>query len=127
MKTGRVVAVVLAWLLLAPGFAFAHHDFIAQFAPDKPLTLRGTLTRVEWTNPHGWIHIDVKDPDGRPEPWAIETGTTYRLTKGGLKTTDFKFGMEVVVEGYAARDGSHKVAGRSITFPGREGSFPLGR
>jgi hypothetical protein len=127
MRMISAIGLGLAWLTLAPGSAFAHHDFIAQFAPDKPLTLRGTVTRVEWTNPHGWIHVNVQGPDGQIEPWAIETGTTYRLTKGGLKSSDFKFGMEVIVDGYAARDGSRKVAGRSITFSGREGSFPLGR
>ena len=127
MRTMSSLVLVLAGVFLAAGPTHAHHDFIAQFNPDKPLTLKGTLTKVEWLNPHGWIYLDVKSANGQLEPWAVETGTTYRLTKGGLRSTDFKFGMEIVVEGFAARDGSRKLAGRTLTFAGRDGSFPLGR
>jgi hypothetical protein len=127
MRTMRSVMLIFAVLVLESGLTLAHHDFIAQFDPDKLMTLRGTLTKVEWINPHGWIYLNVKDANGQLEPWAVETGTTYRLTKGGLKSTDFKFGMAVVVEGFAARDGSRKIAGKTLSFTGREGSFPLGR
>lgn len=127
MRMTLTTGVVLAWLSLQPQSAYAHHDFIAQFNPDKPLTLRGTVSRMEWMNPHGWIYLNVKEADGHVEAWAVETGTTARLTKGGLKTTDFKFGTEVVVEAFASRDGSRKAAGRTLTFSNRAGSFPLGR
>jgi hypothetical protein len=127
MRTLPSAGFALAWLLLTAAPTHAHHDFIAQFNPEMPLTLRGTLTKVEWTNPHGWIYMDVNGANGQTQLWAVETGTTYRLTKGGLKSTDFKFGMEIVVEGFAARDGSRKLAGRTLMFSGRDGSYPLGR
>jgi hypothetical protein len=130
--TVAVGAVSLLVLLAAP--VLAHHNIVAQFATNKPVSLRGTLTKLEWTNPHGWIHMRVKGAQGQLEDWAIETGNPFGMEKRGLKRTDFKPGMEIIVAGYAARDGSRTAAGMIVTFPdrevtspGAEASFALGR
>ena len=126
-RTMRVaLACVGAALLFAPASISAHHSFVAEFNLDKPVTVRGTLTRMEWVNPHGWIYIDAKGPDGSVQKWKMETGSPLRMQRRGLQKTDFKFGSDVIVSGYAARDGSLSGAGMSITFPGREASFPAG-
>ena len=117
-------ALVGATLLFASGPVSAHHSMVAEFSLNKPITLRGTLTKMEWVNPHGWIYIDVKGPDGRAENWAIESGSPLRMEKRGLKKSDFRLGIELIVSGYAARDGSRTAAGMTVTFPYREASFP---
>ena len=95
----------------------AHHSFAAEFDIDQPITLRGTLTKLEWVNPHGWLYIDVMSPDGKVVNWAIEAGGPNALLRRGLRKTDFPNGLEVVVQGYRAKNGSSKVNGRSVTFP----------
>ena len=97
---------------------------VAESNLSKPITVKGTLTKMEWMNPHGWIHVDVKGPDGRVESWAFETGSPFRMEKRGLKKTDFKVGNEVILSGFASKDGTRNAAGMSITFPDREASFP---
>jgi hypothetical protein len=87
---------------------------------------------MEWVNPHGWIYMDVKGADGQVENWAIETGNPYTMQKRGLSRTDFRFGTEIIVGGWVARDGTRTAAGWIISFPdreasGREASFSLGR
>ncbi|MBI2828282.1 MAG: hypothetical protein HYX77_03280 [Acidobacteria bacterium] len=125
MKTMRVaLACVGAALLFAPGPISAHHSFVVEFNLAKPITVRGTLTRMEWVNPHGWIYIDAKGPEGRVENWKIETGSPLRMQKRGLQKGDFRVGSEVIINGYAARDGTLTAAGMTITFPDREASFP---
>jgi len=118
------IVVVGAALLLATGPVWAHHDLVAQFSLQKPITLRGTLTKMEWVNPHGWIYLDVKGADGQAENWAIETGSPFRMMRRGLNRTDFQVGIELIVGGFAARDGTRKAAGWIVTFPDREASFP---
>ena len=94
----------------------AHHSFAAEFDINQPITLRGTLTKMEWVNPHGWIYIDVKDSDGKVENWAIEAGGPTALLRRGLRKTDFPVGIEVVVEGFRAKSGAPKANGRSVTL-----------
>src|SRR5439155_26035932 len=87
------------------------------------MTVKVTLTKMEWKNPHGWIHVDVKCPDGRVESWAFEAGSPAGMVKQGLKRADLQIGSEVILSGFAARDGSRSAAGLTITFPDQEGSF----
>ena len=94
----------------------AHHSFAAEFDINQPITLRGSLTKMEWVNPHGWIYIDVKDADGKVENWAIEAGGPTALLRRGLRKTDFPVGIEVVVEGFRAKSGAPKANGRSVTL-----------
>jgi hypothetical protein len=124
MKTTLTMSLVCAALLFATQSVWAHHAMVAEFSLNKPITLKGTLTKMEWMNPHGWIHVDVKGPDGRVENWAFETGSPFRMEKRGLKKTDFHVGSEVILSGFAAKDGSRNAAGMTITFPDREASFP---
>ena len=125
MKTRTTLATALvgATLLFAAGPVSAHHAMVAEFNLARPITLRGTLTKMEWVNPHGWIYIDVKGQEGM-ESWKIETGSPFRMEKRGLKKTDFRVGSEVIVNGFAAKDGSLTAAGLAITFPDREKSLP---
>jgi hypothetical protein len=132
-KTQVPIFVIGAALLLVSGPAWAHHAMLAQFAVNKPITLRGTLTKMEWQNPHGWIYLDVKNADGNVENWAIETGNPLRMERGGLRKTDFRPGIEIIVGAFAAKNGSRTAAGWIVAFPDREAfpdqqaSFPLGR
>jgi hypothetical protein len=111
------LAVGLCWVA-AP--ALAHHSFAAEFDASKEVTLKGTLTKLEWVNPHGWLHIDVKGPDGKVESWAVEAGSATALMRAGVRQTDFKPGVELTVQGYLAKNGSKTVAGREVkTADGR--------
>ncbi len=95
---------------------YAHHSFGAEFDKDRPVTLKGTLTKMEWVNPYGWIYVDVKGADGKIVNWAIETGGPTGLLKRGLRKSDFPIGIEVVVEGYLAKNGKSVANGREVTF-----------
>lgn len=133
MRTKLSVTLAGVALLLAATHVWAHHALIAEFDLNKAVALRGTLTKLEWINPHGWIYLDVKGADGRVTSWAIETGSPARMINRGLNRADFKPGMELIVLGYAARTGKNRAAGWMVTFPELEGSpdretsFPLGR
>jgi hypothetical protein len=116
MRTRFLVAVVLVGLLGGGVPLQGHHSFAAEFDVNKPITLKGTLTKMEWTNPHGWIHIDVRDPDGKVVSWAIETGVPNALLKRGLRRTDFPIGSELTIEGYRAKDGTAKANGVTVKF-----------
>jgi hypothetical protein len=95
----------------------AHHSFAAEFDLDQPIKLRGTVTEVEFMNPHSWIHIDVKKDDGTVESWAIEGGTPNTLFRMGVNQNSLKSGTEIVVDGYRSRDGANRANGRDITLP----------
>lgn len=111
-----VVIAVLGLCASAPP-ASAHHSFAGEFDGAKPIKLQGTVTKVEWINPHAWIHIDVKKPDGSVESWAIEGGTPNTLFRRGITRDSVKVGTIINVDGYLARDGTNKANGRDLTLP----------
>ena len=94
----------------------AHHAFAAEFDANKPVNFKGTITRMEWVNPHTWMHITVKNASGATENWAIEAGTPNVLFRRGFTRDTLKVGTEVVVDGYRAKDGSRRANGRDVTF-----------
>jgi hypothetical protein len=115
----RKLTLVLAGigLLLAAAPLWAHHAFTAEFDSKKPLKLRGTVAKVELINPHSWIHIDVKNPDGTTTRWMIEGGTPNTLLRRGFTKNSLPAGTEILVDGYQAKDGSNRANGRDLTFP----------
>lgn len=124
IKMTLPIMVVGAVLLLATRPVWAHHAMFAQFDVKKSITLKGTLTKMDWVNPHGWIYMDVKRADGRVETWTIETGNPLRMANRGLSPADFRPGIEIIVGGFPAKDGKRTLAGWIITFPDREASTP---
>lgn len=94
----------------------AHHAFSAEFDANKPVSLKGTVTKMEWINPHSWIHLDVKKPDGKVEQWMVEGGAPNALLRRGFTKNSLPPGVEISVEGYQAKDGSMRANGRDITF-----------
>jgi len=118
--TGTKIAVLMVSAAVLSTFAVsvsAHHSFAAEFDATKPITLKGSITKVERINPHGWIHIDVKTPDGKVENWAIETGAPAALARQGIGKNSIPIGLEIVVKGYRAKDGSTTANGNIITLP----------
>ena len=117
MRLHRVVVATAAVLAAAGAALSAHHSFAAEFDSNKPIQLRGAVVRVEWINPHTWIHIDVKEPDGKVERWMIEGGTPNTLLRRGLTRNSLPAGTEILVDGYRAKNGSNRANGRDLTFP----------
>jgi hypothetical protein len=97
--------------------ASAHHAFAAEFDANKPVSFKGTIEKMEWVNPHTWLHVTVKNPDGTTENWAVEAGTPNVLFRRGFTKTSLVPGTEIVVDGYQAKDGSHRANGRDLTLP----------
>jgi uncharacterized protein DUF6152 len=114
--TRRIATCRAIALMLAAAPLWAHHAFTSEFDASQPVKLRGTVTKVELINPHSWIHIDVKDPDGKVTNWAIEGGTPNTLFRLGVTKNSLAIGTELLVDGYRAKDGSNKANGRDITF-----------
>jgi hypothetical protein len=115
----RLVAasVTAAFLLSGAASADAHHSFAAEYDASKPITLKGTVQRVDFVNPHGWIYIQVQEPKGKPVTWNVEMGSPNSLIRRGFNKNTVPAGTEVVVNGYRARDGSRTVNSSSITLP----------
>src|SRR6266481_4131995 len=119
MKTKLVVVLAaVAVVLVATGASLrAHHAFSAEFDANKPLTFKGTISKMEWTNPHVWLHLDVKKPDGSVENWGFEAGTPNVLFRRGFTKESLLPGTKVIVDGYQAKNGLKRANGRDLTFP----------
>ena len=105
-----------ALMLMSAAALSAHHSFAAEFDANQPVQLKGTVVKVEWINPHTWIHLDVKKSDGSMERWMIEGGTPNTLLRRGLTKNSLPEGTELVVDGYKAKNGSNRANGRDLTF-----------
>jgi hypothetical protein len=116
MRTKLAVALAGAGLILAAAPLWAHHAFAAEFDVNRPLKLRGTVTKMDWINPHSWIHIDVKGTDGTVVNWMIEGGSPNVLLRLGFSKDALPAGSEIVMDGYQAKDGSNRGVGKVLTF-----------
>jgi hypothetical protein len=119
MKTSLKLGLGLAVsLCLAGGVPLAaHHSFAAEFDDTKPIKMTGTITKVEWTNPHIWFYLDVKNADGTTTTWGFAGGAPGQLMRRGIVKDQLKLGETVVVEGFRAKDGSNNASGGRVTFP----------
>jgi len=115
----QLSSLLIGAAFLAGGGAhvYAHHAFGAEFDANKPITLKGKVTRIRWVNPHSWIYIDVPGEDGKVTNWAVEFGGPYSLLQQGLRATDFPLGTEVVVDGFLAKSGDAVVNSSNVTLP----------
>ena len=111
--TRRIVSGLFALGSLIP-LAWAHHSFAAEYDAVKPITLRGTFTKMDWINPHSWLYLDVKNTQGVVENWACETAPPNGLYRRGWRKSSLKEGDAIVVEGFLAKDGSRTVNARSV-------------
>jgi hypothetical protein len=116
MKKRFGVVLAAGALLLTDAPVWAHHAFAAEFDASKPVKLKGTVSKMEWINPHAWLHIDVKDADGKVTTWMIEAAAPNSLLRRGFTKYSLATGTELVVEGFQAKDGSLRANGSSITF-----------
>ena len=120
-------------LLFAAGLSLAavtpvlaHHAFSAEYDVHQFITVKGSLTKVDWVNPHAWLHVDTKDENGNTINWSIEFGAPNALLRRGLRKTDFPEGTQVVIEGYRAKDGTATLNGRSVKLPDGRNLFTGG-
>lgn len=114
-RFSRTLAILLA-IFLTASTAFAHHQFSAEFDIHKPVTLKGKLTRLDWSNPHAHLYVDIREGEGKIATWIVETGGPSSLLHNGLRRSDFAVGSEIEVKGFAAKNGTHTADGRNITF-----------
>ena len=118
-----LIAIAAAAFLGATAPAMAHHSFAAEFDAKKPVKLQGTVTKMEWINPHAWIYIDVKATDGTVTNWMVEAGAPNALLRRGWTKASLLPGTEISVEGSQAKDGANRANGRDITLPNGQTLF----
>jgi hypothetical protein len=123
MRTRLGVAVLGIGFLLAATSVAAHHAFAAEFDAQRHVKLNGTVTKMLWVNPHAWIYVDVKKPDGTVEEWMIEAGTPNTLLRRGFTKQSLVAGTEITVDGYQSKDGSLRANGRDLTLPNGQTLF----
>ena len=116
MRT-RILLVTFAVMLLVPVSVWAHHAFAAEFDATKPVKLRGTVAKMDWINPHAWIHIDVKSTDGKVTRWMIEAAAPNAMLRRGFNQDSLPIGTEILIEGFQAKDGANRANGSSVTYP----------
>jgi hypothetical protein len=123
MKIKQIAMIASAGVLTAALPAWAHHAFAAEFDAKKPVHLEGLVTKVELINPHSWIHVDVKESDGKTASWMVEAGSPNVLLRRGFTKATIATGTPVVVEGFQSKDGSMRANGRDITLPNGQKLF----
>ena len=118
-RTRQIGLLLLGGAIVAAGAvrSSAHHAFAAEFDSNQPVELRGAVTRLQWTNPHSWLYLDVVSSPDAKENWAVEFGAPYSLLRRGVRRTDFPLGTEVVVKGFRAKNGKPVANASSVTFP----------
>jgi len=118
MRTKLAIVASIMGLAIAgwASSASAHHAFAAEFDANKPVNFKGKITKMEWVNPHTWLHVDVSSNDGKVENWAVEAGTPNVLFRRGFTKDSLLPGTEIVIDGYQSKDGSHRANGRDLTF-----------
>lgn len=112
-----IASVSLGISLVAAHPARAHHAFGAEFDPNRPVLLKGAITKVEWVNPHAWIHVRVAKEDGTTEDWMVEAGTPNTLLRRGFSKESLLPGTVITVDGYQSKDRTNRANGRDMTFP----------
>jgi hypothetical protein len=117
MRTHSQIVAIACGLLVAVKPAHAHHAFAAEFDGSKPVTLVGSISKMEWINPHAWIQIDVTGPDGKVETWRIEAGSPNVLLRRGFNKNMLELGTVIKVRGFKAKDGARKANGGDMTLP----------
>lgn len=117
MRTKLSAVVAGAGLLVAVVPAAAHHSFAAEFDGTKPVHLRGTVTKMEWINPHSWLYVDVKDEKGQVVQWAIEAGAPNAMFRRGFRKESLPPGTEIIIDGFQSKTLPHTANGRDLTFP----------
>ena len=116
MRTNLAVMAVVAGSVLASLPVWAHHSFAAEFDANKPLKLHGTVTKMDWVNPHAWVYLDVKNPDGSVTSWMVEGGSPNALLRRGFNKNSLLPGTEISVNAFQAKDGTNRANGQSLTL-----------